>query len=85
MKIDRHYYRPTEEKRAEIKAHAALIKARIRVSRNMQDMQSAFSRMNVGAQQETKAVAKLADEFKGLGWSDSAAGELAQIQREIGP
>ncbi len=78
-KIPPDFYAPTAQQKAELKAHAAGMRGRIRAMRNLRDTVSGFNRLEVGDQQATRKAAAVADDFRALGWSDSAAGELAAI------
>lgn len=83
MNIDRHYYAPTPEQKAQLKIEAARLRGRTRAMRALRDTVSGFSRLTVATVRGSDAVAKLADQYRELGWPDSHVAELAPLHAEL--
>lgn len=76
--IDSSYYNPTPEQRAQLKAHAASMRGRIRAMRSLRDTTSGFNRSLVSDVERSTFDTALE-----LGWSPEAAAEFAEIAKTL--
>lgn len=92
--VPRYYYAPTAEQKREVADRLAEFKECMAQRRTERESRELSNRMReIGGKPsgikwsfhyfaDNPPVIK--DEFKAMGWSDSAAGELARIHKEIG-